>query len=601
MFSSLDFCSRKGLASRFDSTIGASSVLMPFGGKYQTSSEQSMVAKIPLQSGETSTVSIMSYGFDPKLLEGSPFKGSYLSVLSSVSKIMATGANYDDVYLSLQEYFPSLKDDKKKWGVPFAALLGAFKAQEELKVGAIGGKDSMSGTFEDLCVPNTLVSFAVSTGDVDSILPSLFMKYNSPLFVAPIGDEGQRDYFKKIERLTHSNSILSSYSLTRGKMAQAIVSMAMGNRIGAIVDQDVDLFEPNIGSILFEVEDAEKFTELADEMELSIVEIGETTKDYNLYYRDEVIDLKSIEDLSFNTLEDVYPLNGKELKSECETISYGAKNIIVAKNKIAKPKVLIPVFPGTNCEIDSIRAIERVGFESEYVIINTLDAKGLGDSANRFSDKLDDSQLLFIPGGFSAGDQPEGSAKFIASFLRSPRIRENLTRLIDEREGLVLGICNGFQALIKSGLLPYGKIRDLDDASPTLTYNFINRHQSSLVRTRISSNLSPWLSLYEVGETLTVPISHGEGRFVCDDKCYGELKSNHQISLQYVDLNDKASNSIKFNPNGSTGAIESICSLDGRILGKMGHSERCQKDLYQNYPLYESDDRLFKGALEYFK
>jgi phosphoribosylformylglycinamidine synthase len=601
MYSSLDFCSRKGLASRFDSTIGASSVLMPFGGKYQTSSEQSMVAKIPIQRGETSTVSIMSYGFDPKLLEGSPFKGSYHSVLSSVSKIMATGANYDDVYLSLQEYFPSLKDDKEKWGVPFAALLGAFKAQEELKVGAIGGKDSMSGTFEDICVPNTLVSFAVSTGDVDSIIPSLFMKYNSPLFVAPIGEDNQRDYFKKIEKLTHSNTILSSYSLTRGKMAEAIVSMAMGNRIGAIIDQNIDLFEPNIGSIMFEVDDVEKFTQLADEMELIIVEIGETTKDYNLCYGEEMIDLKSIEDLSFNTLESVYPLNCKELKGDCETLSYNEKNVYVAKNKIAKPKVLIPVFPGTNCEIDSIRAVERVGFESEYVIINTLDAKGLVDSANRFSDKLDESQLLFIPGGFSAGDQPEGSAKFIASFLRSPRIRENLTRLIDDREGLVLGICNGFQALIKSGLLPYGKIRDLDDECPTLTYNFINRHQSSLVRTRISSTLSPWLGLYEVGETMSVPISHGEGRFVCDDKWYGELKRNNQISLQYVDQNDKASNSIEYNPNGSTGAIESICSLDGRILGKMGHSERCQKDLYQNYPLYESDDRLFKGAFNYFK
>jgi phosphoribosylformylglycinamidine synthase len=601
MYSSLDFCSRKGLASRFDSTIGASSVLMPFGGKYQTSSEQSMVAKIPLQSGETSTVSIMSYGFDPKLLEGSPFKGSYLSVLSSVSKIMATGASYDDVYLSLQEYFPSLKTDKEKWGIPFAALLGAFKAQEELKVGAIGGKDSMSGTFEDLSVPNTLVSFAVSTGDVESILPSVFMKYNSPLFVVPIGDDDQREYFKKIEKLTHSNTILSSYSLTRGKMAQAIVSMAMGNRIGAVIDPNVDLFEANIGSILFEVEDAVKFTSLADEMDLNIVEIGETTKDYNLCYGDEFIELKSIEDLSFKTLEDVYPLKSHELKMECETISYEAKNIIVAKNKIAKPKVLIPVFPGTNCEIDSIRAVERVGFESEYVIINTLDAKGLSESANRFSDKLGESQLLFIPGGFSAGDQPEGSAKFIASFLRSPRIRENLTRLIDDREGLVLGICNGFQALIKSGLLPYGKIRDLDDTSPTLTYNFINRHQSSLVRTRISSTLSPWLSLYEVGETLTVPISHGEGRFVCDDNCYNELKKNNQISLQYVDLNGKVTNSIEFNPNGSTGAIESICSKDGRILGKMGHTERCQKDLYQNYPLYESDDRLFKGALNYFK
>ena len=601
MYSSLDFCSKKGLASRFDSTIGSSSVLMPFGGKYQTSSEQAMVAKIPLQSGETSTVSIMSYGFDPKLLEDSPFAGSYLSVLSSVSKIMATGAKMDDVYLSLQEYFPSLKDDKEKWGAPFAALLGAFKAQEELKVAAIGGKDSMSGTFENLSVPNTLVSFAVSTGDVESIVPSVFMKYNSPLFVLPIGDTEQREYFEKIEKVTHSKTVLSSYSLTRGKIAGAICSMSMGNRIGAVVDPEVDLFGYGVGSILFEVEDLEKFEELIEELDMMAINVGETSKDYRLCYRDEEIDLKEIEDLSFNVLESVYPLKAHENDDKCETLSYEAKNVAVAKTKVARPKVLIPVFPGTNCEIDSIRAVERAGFDSEYVIINTMDAEGLTASAKRFGDKLNDSQVLFIPGGFSAGDQPEGSAKFIASFLRSPQISENLTKLIDEREGLVLGICNGFQALIKSGLLPYGKIRDLDETSPTLTYNFISRHQSSLVRTRISSTKSPWLSSYEVGETLTVPISHGEGRFVCDENYYRDLKENGQICLQYVDFDNRASSSIQFNPNGSVGAIESICSKDGRILGKMGHTERCQKDLYQNYPLYESDSRLFEGALKYFK
>ncbi|MBK5201605.1 MAG: phosphoribosylformylglycinamidine synthase subunit PurQ, partial [Spirochaetaceae bacterium] len=487
----------------------------------------------------------------------------------------------------------------EKWGAPFAALLGAFKAQEELKVAAIGGKDSMSGSFENLNVPNTLVSFAVSTGDVNNIIPSVFMKYNSPLVLVNISEENQRGYFAKIEKITHSNTVLSSYSLTRGKLAQAVVSMGMGNKIGSLIDPSVDLFDVSIGSILFEIDDMEQFENLANELELDIMNIGETTKNYSLYYGEEEISLQEIEDLSFNVLEKVYPLNAKE-ERECETISYQAKNIIVAKNRVAKAKVLIPSFPGTNCEIDSMRAIERVGLECETVIINTMDARGLSESAKSFSDKLKESQILFIPGGFSAGDQPEGSAKFIASFLSSPQIRENLSNLIDERQGLVLGICNGFQALIKSGLLPYGSIRDLDDNSPTLTFNNINRHQSSLVRTRVSSILSPWLSQYEVGEVVTVPISHGEGKFVANDKVLAELKANGQIVQQYVDLDNQASSKILYNPNGSVWAIESICSKDGRILGKMGHSERCQKDLYQNYPLYESDDKLFKGALSYF-
>lgn len=601
MYSSLEFCSRKGLASRFDSTIGASSVLMPYGGKYQTSCEQSMIAKIPLQKGETSTVSIMSYGFDPKLLENSPYRGSYLSILSSVSKIMASGANYKDLYLSLQEYFPSLKNDSEKWGAPFAALLGAFKAQEDLKVAAIGGKDSMSGSFENLNVPNTLVSFAVSTGDINNVIPSLFMKYNSPLVLVNIDEENPREYFEKIEKITHSNSVLSSYSLTRGKLAQALVSMGMGNKIGCIINPSVDLFESNIASILFEIDDMEKFEYLVDELELDIVNVGETSKNYKLYYGEEEIELQEIENLSFNVLEKVYPLNAKEEEGDCENISYKAKNILVSKNRVAKPKVLIPSFPGTNCEIDSMRALERVGLESETIIINTMDTRGLIESAKNFSDKLRESQILFIPGGFSAGDQPEGSAKFIASFLSSPQIRENLSNLIDDREGLVLGICNGFQALIKSGLLPYGYIRDLDDNSPTLTFNNINRHQSSLVRTRVTSNLSPWLSQYEVGDVVCVPISHGEGKFIASDNVLAQLKANGQISQQYVDLDNRASSSILYNPNGSSWAIESISSKDGRILGKMGHSERCQRDLYQNYPLYESDDKLFRGALEYFK
>lgn len=601
MYSSLEFCSRKGLASRFDSTIGASSVLMPYGGKYQTSCEQSMIAKIPLQKGETSTVSIMSYGFDPKLLENSPYRGSYLSILSSVSKIMASGANYKDLYLSLQEYFPSLKNDSEKWGAPFAALLGAFKAQEDLKVAAIGGKDSMSGSFENLNVPNTLVSFAVSTGDINNVIPSLFMKYNSPLVLVNIDEENPREYFEKIEKITHSNSVLSSYSLTRGKLAQALVSMGMGNKIGCIINPSVDLFESNIASILFEIDDMEKFEYLVDELELDIVNVGETSKNYKLYYGEEEIELQEIENLSFNVLEKVYPLNAKEEEGDCENISYKVKNILVSKNRVAKPKVLIPSFPGTNCEIDSMRALERVGLESETIIINTMDTRGLIESAKNFSDKLRESQILFIPGGFSAGDQPEGSAKFIASFLSSPQIRENLSNLIDDREGLVLGICNGFQALIKSGLLPYGYIRDLDDNSPTLTFNNINRHQSSLVRTRVTSNLSPWLSQYEVGDVVCVPISHGEGKFIASDNVLAQLKANGQISQQYVDLDNRASSSILYNPNGSSWAIESISSKDGRILGKMGHSERCQRDLYQNYPLYESDDKLFRGALEYFK
>ncbi|NCD06311.1 MAG: phosphoribosylformylglycinamidine synthase [Spirochaetia bacterium] len=599
MYGDLDFCSQKGLSNIFDSTIGASSVLMPYGGKFQNSKEQVMCAKIPVD-GMTNTVSLMSYGFDPKLMEKTPYKGSYLSVLSSVSKLIASGASLDSIYLSLQEYFPSVKNDSKRWGTVTSALLGAYQAQMDLKIGAIGGKDSMSGTYENLDVPNTLVSFAVGVTKVNTVKPSLFTKTNSTLILLPI-EKDVRNYFLKITEIIQSQNILSSYSLTRGLLLEALSQMSFGNRIGFNIYDNIDIFNAQIGSILIEVDNAEIIKKQLKEKEVNYFEIGKTLEKNIFKYKDEEIDLLKLENISKNVLEKVYPTNIEQKKCEFKNVDFCKKDIILAKNKLVKPKVVIPVFFGTNCEIDSRRAFEEIGTIVEEVVINTFNSYTLFESTNSFVNKLNDSQILFIPGGFSAADEPEGSAKFISSFLQSDKVKNSINSLMEKRDGLILGICNGFQALVKSGLLPYSQISNVDGNSPTLTYNDINQHQSSIVKVRISSTKSPWLMHYNVGDTLLVPISHGEGKFICNDEHLNRLIKKGQIASQYVDFDNNPSMDIMHNPNGSTYAIEAITNEDGRILGRMGHLERCKVDLYKNIEEYKANNLMFKGAISYFK
>ncbi len=599
MYQKLDYCSQKGLSNIFDSTIGAASVLMPYGGKYQNSKEQIMCAKIPV-STNTSTVSLMSYGFDPNLVDSNPYKGSYLSILSSVSKLVASGAPLNSIYLSLQEYFPSVKNDSERWGNVLSALLGAYKAQMDLKLGAIGGKDSMSGTYEDLDVPKTLVSFAVGTTKVEHVKPSLFMKNNSTIIALPIIDDVKL-YFEQIGKLVDNDLVISSYSIERGGILEALTQMSFGNRIGIDILNDVDLFKYKIGSIVLEVSDINKFNSTLDNTSINFDIIGNTICDYYLNYKDEKIDLLTLQNVSENVLEKVYPTKVEESDIEISNVDYECKNVLYAKNKIAKPKVIIPVFVGTNCEYDSAKAFRDVGAEVEEVIINTFNKYTLDESIKDFSKKLANSQILYFPGGFSSADEPEGSAKFISSFIQAPRVTAAINDLYKEREGLILGICNGFQALIKSGLLPYSEISKIDSTSPTLTYNTINQHQSSLINVRISSNKSPWLMHYNVGDNLLIPISHGEGRFTCNKEHLDRLIQNGQIAAQYCDFDNKPSMDTFYNPNGSVFAIEAITNEDGRILGRMGHLERCREDLYKNIKEYKANNLMFKGAITYFK
>ncbi|MDC7237205.1 MAG: phosphoribosylformylglycinamidine synthase [Sphaerochaetaceae bacterium] len=598
MYSDLDFCSQKGLSNIFDSTIGASSVLLPYGGKFQASKEQVMCAKLPVD-GKSDTVSLMSYGFDPKLVDNTPYKGSYISLISSVSKLIASGAKLDSIYLSLQEYFASVKNDSLKWGNVSAALLGALKAQLDLKIPAIGGKDSMSGSYEDLDVPNTLVSFAVGLSTVDKVRVSLLTKENSKLIIFPISTN-VRDYFSKMEVLIKDQNILSSFSLCRGGLIEALCEMSFGNKIGFTLSDDVDLNKYNIGSILLEVNSFDKIKDQVDQLNLDYDVIGKTTSEYNLKYRKQNIDLNEIFKISQDVLEGVYPTKVEMDTPKLKNIDFNEKNVIFSKQNFKKPRVVIPVFFGTNCELDSVRAFNEVGAEVEQVIINTLNFDTLRESTNLFINKTLESQILFIPGGFSAADEPEGSAKFISSFLQAENVKDSINNLLYKRDGLILGICNGFQALVKSGLLPYSKISSVNENSPTLTYNKINQHQSSLVKVRVSSNKSPWMMHYNVGDTYYVPISHGEGRFVCNDQHLTSLIKNGQIACQYVDNENMPSMDINYNPNGSVYAIESITNDDGRILGRMGHLERCKDDLYKNVREYKANNLMFKGAISYF-
>lgn len=599
----LNVCSKKGLVERFDSTIGANTVLMPFGGKYQATPIQAMVHKVAVEKGHTDTVSLMAWGYNPFIAEKSPYHGAYLAVVESVSKLIATGADFKDVYLTFQEYFEKLGKDSCRWGKPFSALLGALKAQIGLKVPAIGGKDSMSGSFEDLHVPPTLVSFAVTTDNVDNIVANQFKQSgNKVVLLRPEFDsnglptaESLLKVYNKTTELLRSGKAVSAYTPTYGGIAEAVMKMSFGNGLSFAFDDTLsteDIFGYNYGAMLLEV--------TCDCVCNDFTTIGIVTDDGKFTYRNETVLAKDVATVYETKLEPIYPCNIIQTQKEIPVFDFNAKERFTPLVKVAKPKVLIPVFPGTNCEYDSAKAMADAGADTEIFIVKNLSADDISYSVEKFVKSLKTSQIVFIPGGFSGGDEPDGSGKFITAFFRNPEIKKEVTALLEKRDGLMCGICNGFQALIKLGLVPYGKIIDVTEDCPTLTYNTIARHQSMLVRTRVASNKSPWLKNTKVGQIFTVPVSHGEGRFFADEKTVLQLAQNGQIATQYVDLSGKPTADVRFNPNNSVCAIEGITSPDGRVFGKMGHSERIGYGLYKNvYANY--DMQIFRSAVEYFK
>ena len=597
----LNVCSKRGLSERFDSTIGAGTVLMPFGGKYQRTPIQAMVQKISVEKAHTDLASFMSWGYNPDISSASPYHGAYLAVVESASKLVATGAEYKDVYLTFQEYFEKPMKEPKRWGKPLAALLGAYKAQMELGIAAIGGKDSMSGSFEKLDVPPTLISFAVTTDKAENAISPEFKAAGNKLVVLkpeydknglPVTDSLLALY-KKVNSLMREGKVYSAYTPTFGGIAEAVLKMCLGNKFGFAFDSSFakdDIFAYNYGAFLLEVSADERVGEL----------VGYVTEEQVISYNEDKLSLCEVEKIYEDKLEGVYSCNIKTKEDKPETVSYKAEGRVAPAIKCARPKVLIPVFPGTNCEYDSAKAVADAGAEPEIFVINNLTADGVKRSAETFADKIKGAQAIFVPGGFSGGDEPDGSGKFITAFFRGAAVKSAVSDLLDRRDGLMCGICNGFQALVKLGLVPYGKIIDTDESCPTLTFNNIARHQSKIVRTRIASNKSPWLALCEVGDVYNVAISHGEGKFLANDEALKSLIANGQIATQYVDLDGNATYDIDYNPNGSTLAIEGITSPDGRVFGKMGHSERIGKDLYRN--VYgEYDIKMFASMVKYFK
>lgn len=604
----LNVCSKRGLSERFDSTIGAGTVLMPFGGRYQRTPSQAMAYKISVEKKDTRTCSLMSWGYNPYISSASPYHGAYTAVIESVSKLIASGAEFKDVYLTFQEYFEKLGKDSEKWGKPLSALLGAFKAQMGLGIAAIGGKDSMSGTFEDINVPPTLVSFAVTTEDIDNILSNDFKAAgHRVLLIKPDMDSdglvnlrSLKKVFSEVTRLMREGRVYAAYTPGFGGAAEAVMKMCFGNGIGFEFEAGLaleEIFGYAYGSFLLEVDaDTRASAESA-----TVLNIGKTTDTGCISRGSECAALEELADIYEGRLESVYTCNIKTEKTDVPAVEYKFEGIRKAPAiKTAEPKVLIPVFPGTNCEYDSAKAMAEAGAAPEIFLIKNRSAEDIAESVRTFADKVRESQMIFIPGGFSGGDEPDGSGKFITAFFRNEAVKDAVTELMDKRDGLMCGICNGFQALIKLGLVPYGRIMETDESCPTLALNTIGRHQSKIVRTRIASNMSPWLADTEVGDVFTMPVSHGEGRFTADDKLIKQLIRNGQIATQYVDLDGNPTNDVQFNPNGSFYAVEGITSPDGRIFGKMGHTERAGYGLYKNVPgRYELD--MFRSAVKYFR
>ena len=601
----LNVCSQKGLSERFDSTIGGGSVLMPFGGKYQLTPSDGMAAKVPVLGGETNTATVMTFGYNPDLSSWSQYHGSTYAIVESVSKAVALGADYKNIYLTFQEYFERLGTDPKRWGKPFASLLGAYRTQLEFGIAAIGGKDSMSGSFNDLDVPPTLTSFAVAPVKADKVISQEFKKAGSTVIAFTVkrdeNDLPDFDYLKKMYDTVHwlisEGKVLSSSVVKGFGLAETVSKMAFGNMIGfkfGDIDKEL-LFNPSIGSIVLEVSEVSAL--YAD---VQPIVLGETQEKAAIEIGSVAIDLKEAVDAWTKPLEKVFPTKAGHFTEEPETYSYDKRSITVATEKFAKPRVFIPVFPGTNCEYDTARVFEKAGAVADVFVIRNLTGDDVVYSMKEMEKRINNSQIVMIPGGFSGGDEPEGSGKFIATAFRNPLVKDAVMNMLKNRDGLMLGICNGFQALIKLGLVPYGEIRDLDASSPTLTFNTIGRHVSCMARTRIASNKSPWLANVDTGDVHTIALSHGEGRFIATPEQVAELAANGQIATQYVDLSGKATYDIAWNPNGSVSAIEGILSPDGRVFGKMGHSERIGNNVSFNVP-GEKDQKLFEAGVNYFK
>ena len=629
MAADLNCCSKRGLSERFDSTIGAGTVLMPFGGERQLTPAQAMVQKISVERGHTDDCSLMAWGYNPMLTEQSPYHGAYTAVVESVSKLIASGAKFEDVYLTFQEYFEKPGTDGRRWGQPLAALLGAFEAQMNLGVAAIGGKDSMSGSFRyedeegnprEINVPPTLVSFAVTTGKTGEVItPELKQAGHTLTLLEPETDEdglpkteSLTKLFRRVTALSRAGKVFACYTPGTGGIAAALLKMALGNGLGVCLETEMtegELSRERFGAFLLETEEA-----LPEGIAL-----GRITEEPAFTRGTESIGLRELLEVFEGRLEKVYPTGNPTPAGEtsdflkgvrswpaaapeqaAEAFSHPAEQWPAPAVKTARPRVLIPAFPGTNCEYDSARAMEDAGAEAEILVVRNLTAADIARSVETFAGKIAKAQMIFIPGGFSGGDEPDGSAKFITAFFRNEAIREGVRELLEERDGLMCGICNGFQALIKLGLVPYGKIIETDEHCPTLTFNAIARHQSRLVRTRIASNMSPWLRETRVGDVYTVPISHGEGRFLAEEGLIREMAERGQIATQYVDLEGQPTMDVRYNPNHSLYAIEGITSPDGRVFGKMGHSERIGKGLYRNVPgNYEIG--MFRSAVKYFK
>ena len=605
----LNCCSQKGLVEMFDSSIGAGSVLMPYGGKYQLTETQAMVAKLPVLKGKTDTVTMMSYGFDPYLSSWSPYHGAVYAVLESVSRIVAGGGDYSKIRFTFQEYFRRMTEDPKRWSQPFAALLGAYSAQLGFGLPSIGGKDSMSGSFNEIDVPPTLVSFAVDVAsDKNIVTPELKKAGNKLVLVKIQKDEYDlpdyaqvMDQYGKFHEDIKAGRIVSSYALDAKGLAAAVSKMAFGNGLGVKIEHSVDkrdLFEEGLGCIVAEVP-AEKVGELA----VTYTLVGEVLAEPILCYSDMKLTLADAETAWKSTLEKVFKtVSGEGTKGEeYPDTCYQAEKVYVCKNKIAKPRVFIPVFPGTNCEYDSTKAFERAGADVDVKVFKNLTAEDIRDSVDIFEKSIDQAQIIMFPGGFSAGDEPDGSAKFFATAFQNAKIKEAVMRLLNERDGLDLGVCNGFQALIKLGLVPYGEIRGQKEDSPTLTFNTIGRHISKMVYTKVVSNKSPWLALAELGKTYAIPASHGEGRFVADEEWLKKLFANGQVATRYVDADGKLCvENEEWNVNGSYAAIEGITSPDGRVFGKMGHAERRGDSVAIN--IYgDQDMKIFESGVAYFK
>ena len=605
----LNVCSQKGLVEMFDGSIGAGSVFMPYGGKYQLTETQSMVAKVPVQNGKTDTVTMMSYGFDPYLSSWSPYHGAAYAVTESVARIVATGGDYKKIRFTFQEYFRRMTEDPKRWSQPFAALLGAYAAQMGFGLPSIGGKDSMSGTFNDIDVPPTLVSFAVDVAKIqDVITPELKKAGNKLVWLRAPKDQydlpdyaGIMDQYEKLHKDMQDGKVVSAYALDRHGIAAAVAKMAFGNGMGVKIEHNLDprdFFAPGFGDIILEVPDGK-----VGELSITYTVIGEVTADGNFSYGNTVITVDEAENAWKGTLEKVFKTvsseNDKEAADRDEKL-YRADSIYVCKNKVAKPRVFIPVFPGTNCEYDSTRAFERAGAEVDVKVFKNLTAEDIHDSVELFEKAIDQAQIIMFPGGFSAGDEPDGSAKFFATAFQNAKIKEAVMKLINERDGLALGICNGFQALIKLGLVPYGEICGQKADSPTLTFNTIGRHISKMVYTKVVSNKSPWLQKAQLGGVYCNPASHGEGRFVANEEWLQKLFANGQVATQYVTPDGQLSVDEEWNVNGSYMNIEGITSPDGRILGKMAHSERRGDGVAIN--IYgEQDIKIFESGVEYFK